>query len=376
MLSERKEAVAEKRVIVIGATGSGKSTIGCLVLGNNDAFLCSSDGDSCTQAISAESSAELRLTVVDTPGLDDTQGRTSWSLDNIIDEIRRNPPNLICLVFSHGRLDEKTKRALSAFRDCLIGVGESRLIVVHNRVPSRGHDSEKGIEEFQQLLQEELALLDRRRILTFANEPNEDDLLKFQVEIRQKISVSEPAPADYKIFRTWTENLTFYQELLKKWDSEKEVKELALQALRPLELKLSGLEREQEYYSQFIVRKLGNSQVAEDKVMTSFFNQQIKKFQPEIDELKQQLNAARADVSKAYLEAKRAAASWEKKKTAYPCRQVKIRQPVWEYPLCWFCMFKPTDHSRDAQAAKQVVEVQVAQAVEAQKPGEAKKLQQ
>lgn len=207
----------------------------------------------------------------------------------------------------------------------------------------------------------ELTISDSRRILTLANEPNEDDVLTFQKKARQLISVSEPAPADYKTFKTWTENLTFYHDLLKNWDSKREAKE---RALLPLKLTLLGAEQDKAYYLQ----QLKYLRVGDEVMgLAPSFIQEIEKLQPKIDEFKKQLKDVRA-ASEEHLEAARAAAAWGEKRGAYPCRQLTVRQPVLKYPLCWFCTFKPTDHAKEAQLAQQVVEVQeeVAQAMEAQ----------
>jgi len=102
-------SVTEKKVLLIGGTGVGKSFIGNIIL-NEMKFEASASGQSATSVIqghsrlmnSSNSTDRIILHVIDTPGIGDTTGKTIQYLDSIIQYIRNNTINMIFIVVTKG----------------------------------------------------------------------------------------------------------------------------------------------------------------------------------------------------------------------------------------------------------------------------------
>jgi predicted GTPase len=102
--------VTEKKVLLIGGTGAGKSYIGNIILGEIK-FKSSASGQSVTDNIEVnrklitlpQHAGELVLHVIDTPGIGDTQGKSVQYLDSIIQYIRNNTINMIIIVLAKGK---------------------------------------------------------------------------------------------------------------------------------------------------------------------------------------------------------------------------------------------------------------------------------
>jgi len=142
-----------RKIVLLGQTGAGKSSIGNKLLQNDNAFKPAPIGspDSLTTEVQQSQSTigDLRLVTLDTPGLGDTKGRSIEFLNVMMEKIKAEKPHGLIFVINGGaKHDSGVKYALKCFAQCLkpshqsdLGVPAGRILLVVNHLPA---DSDFG----------------------------------------------------------------------------------------------------------------------------------------------------------------------------------------------------------------------------------------
>ena len=105
-----------KCIILIGESGTGKSLLGNYLL-NSNKFKYGSNMNSITKTLQKES-IDSSLSVIDMPGVYDSQNTDEKNFKDVLDTIKKNPDSyktslvLIVLNFANPRFNDKIKKMI------------------------------------------------------------------------------------------------------------------------------------------------------------------------------------------------------------------------------------------------------------------------
>jgi GTPase SAR1 family protein len=134
-----------RTVIVVGKTGVGKSKICNKILNEVKHFRVAKITESFTDEISyhvkevafkhESGDIPFMLKVFDTPGLDDSRGRSKQFLNEIALTILKEPLNMIIVIVEYEKFSTSIQNNLEVLRECLNDLSQSSSMLIINKVP-------------------------------------------------------------------------------------------------------------------------------------------------------------------------------------------------------------------------------------------------
>ncbi|CAF0960395.1 unnamed protein product [Adineta steineri] len=225
-----------KRVVLIGPAGAGKSWLGNELLKNRQAFQSSASTESVTAAIHEETNTiilkdnkRLILTVVDTPGVGDTKGRSHDFMDHIVTNIKTKGANMLLIVLPYGRLVKGLKNNLLALKECINGFYDLSTVLIINQMPSEyqlqrnnppqtlGEMEDKAKTDFADILKMKSSATN----IFIQTQTSENVDFNNLIENMYDVIVHSTSVSS-DILRTWTETLNYYEGILGGKTSAKE----------------------------------------------------------------------------------------------------------------------------------------------------------
>jgi GTP-binding protein EngB required for normal cell division/archaellum component FlaC len=257
-----------RSIMVLGKTGVGKSTILNEIIGKH-VFEGSSDVKSSTKKIESnlslvnfkvsteDKSQEItpfHLKVIDTPGFDDSNGRSLKFINEIALNILKEPLNLIILIVEFGRFSTSLQNNLEILRECLNDFSISSTMIIINKVPSektlkKKHRDGEMVRDRKELLEEIFEKYSKALGCSFKyrffleNHDYAENINEETYNIIKGVIYSCNIFIDTSKVRTWDEIVEMYSRN-KSTSNEQELNELMKFILDEIEDKISKIEFE------------------------------------------------------------------------------------------------------------------------------------
>jgi GTPase SAR1 family protein len=250
-----------RSIIVVGKTGVGKSTICNKIIGRN-VFQGSSVIESCTKRVESNvskvkflqnrnSQSIFELKVFDTPGFDDSRGRSEQFLNEIALTILKEPLNLIILIVEYGKFSTSARNNIEVLRECLNDFSQSSLMIIINDVPlerilekkrSEGEevrDREKVLEETFEKYSKALGCSFKYQFF-LQNHDYFDDINDETYNAIKEVIFNCSSFIDTSNVRTWDEIVKIYSSTITS--DEQELKVLMKRIMDEIKDKISKIE--------------------------------------------------------------------------------------------------------------------------------------
>jgi GTPase SAR1 family protein len=224
------EPVVKRSIIVVGKTGAGKSSLLNRLIGKGH-FRAACQTKSCTERIESHTSGVTArvyvnrdrqnerdiaydLTVFDTPGIADSEGRSKQFLNEIAETIKTTPLNLIIILVEYSIQDVGFYNNLEVLRECLNGLSQLSTMIIINKVPTKEYlekkqkqgevvpDRKKTMEEFFERISQCLGTRFKYQVF-LENEDHGETKNEDRFDFMRKVILSRKSYIESSRVKTW-----------------------------------------------------------------------------------------------------------------------------------------------------------------------------